>query len=767
MQEIKRVIFNLKFLICLLLTIAAGTIMFVSQQADKHYTKDMTSYERQYNKILSEYRNQDMESAKKAVQAKVNEYETDDTDESIIFHDIYNALLKKIEYVGSYNDYLEDIDTQSKKLSSFGIFNNSKSFSYRNIQKTADDFAALKNTNLQLISDGAVEAFFSFKATDYLIFAIIIFLCLMFLNERKKGLWSVIYSNAGGRTSLALKRIMVLFFTSIVSVMLIYGTNLLVSFYIYGGFEYLNAPLQSVEIFGSLPLNITIKNFIIIYFLFKIIAVFFVSVLLYVLMSAVNDIKYSIVVTAVFLGTEYILFEFLPVQSYWNIFKYFNIFSFINLSELFTNYLNINLFEHAVNIRTICMFSVVPLCIIMTVICILIQTYKRPDTGRNIFNRIALCINRISDKIKMRFNILCFEIYKLLYLQKGILVLLALVLIAVNFNYVSYVDYTDDETIVNQYYELLQGEIDENTLSKIKALISDNDREIQEYEAYSEKYEKGLINYSDYYMNELNLEGAYKNRTALQTVKSRAKELYAKNEKLWLVDEKGFKSILGYNDGSNLGQNQNCADKQSKLALLSIIALILILSGIISFETQSGTKQMLKAMPKGRNRLFRSKLAAVLIIATLVWAISYTGELAALISNSSQIFNAPVHSFTSLEKMQVNISLRQFIVIIYAYRLIVLFCIASLIMLLSSMCSNVNLSYIISCGVLIIPSVMYYYLGINFVKYISASYYLSVLTSVISQYGSLMPLLINSVAMVIVGAVSAVVAGRRYCKCRW
>ncbi|HAI91142.1 MAG TPA: hypothetical protein DCM21_01130 [Butyrivibrio sp.] len=148
-------------------------------------------------------------------------------------------------------------------------------------------------------------------------------------------------------------------------------------------------------------------------------------------------------------------------------------------------------------------------------------------------------------------------------MQKGILVLLALVLIAVNFNYVSYVDYTEHETIVNQYYELLQGKIDENTLSKIEALISDNDREIHEYETYSEKYEKGLINYSDYYMNELNLEGAYKNRTALQTVKSRAEEFYAKNERLWLVDEKGFRSILGYNDGSNLGQNQNCIDKQS------------------------------------------------------------------------------------------------------------------------------------------------------------------------------------------------------------
>ena len=83
------------------------------------------------------------------------------------------------------------------------------------------------------------------------------------------------------------------------------------------------------------------------------------------------------------------------------------------------------------------------------------------------------------------------------------------------------------------------------------------------------------------------------------------------------------------------------------------------------------------------------------------------------------------------------------------------------------MCSNVNLSYIISYGVLVIPSVMYYYLGINFVKYISASYYLSVLTSVISQYVFLIPLLINSAVMIVVGAGSAVVAGRRYCKCRW
>lgn len=803
MQEIKRVIFNFKFLICLLLIIAANTVMFVSQQADEHYNEDMISYEQQYNSILSEYRNSDIKSAKEAVQLKANEYEilknisdlfefkesyseifedrynfykTEypnllnkfengkiDTDEITIRNNIYSALLEKIDYISGYDNYLEDIDAQSKSLSSFSIFNDTESFSYRNIQKTADDFAVLKSTNLQLISDSAVEAFFSFKAADYLIFVVIIFLCLMFLNERRKGLWSVIYSGAGGRASLALKRIVVLFFVSMVSVILIYGINLSISFYIYGGFEYLDAPLQSIEIFGSLPLNITVRDFLVIYFIFKIIAVFLLSVLLYVIMSAVNDVKYSITVTAVFLGIEYILFEFLPVQSYANIFKYFNIFSFINLSELFTNYLNVNLFEYAINIRTICMISAIPLCIIMTVVCILIQAYKRPNTGKSVLDKIALWINCISDKITRNFNILNFEIYKLLYLQKGVLVILALVLIAANFNYVSYVNYTEEETIVNQYYELLQGEIDENTLSKIDDLISNNNQKIQEYETYSEKYDKGSINYSDYYMNELNLEGAYKNQIALQQVKSRAEELYDKNEGLWLVDEEGFKSILGYNDGSDLGQNQNCANKQSEISLLSIVVLILMLSGIISFETQSGTKQMLKSMPKGRNKLFKSKILAVLIITVSVWVVSYTGEIIALMSNNSQIFNAPVHSFTSLEKMQVDIKFWQFVVMIYIYRLLALFSIASIIILLSSIGSNINLTYVISCGILVAPSVLYYYLGISFVKFFSASYYLSVLTSVISEYGALIVLLINSAIMFTVGAFSIALAQNRYC----
>lgn len=141
-----------------------------------------------------------------------------------------NHLLKQAAYLHGYKDYLNMIQANKDALLSFSIFNDPNEFSGRNILKTANEFEALQDISLRLGIDGAIHAFMGFSITDYLLLAVLVLVCVAFLDERKKGLWNIVYALYGGRLRLAIQRVSILLCVSVIGVTLLYGTNLLVGF---------------------------------------------------------------------------------------------------------------------------------------------------------------------------------------------------------------------------------------------------------------------------------------------------------------------------------------------------------------------------------------------------------------------------------------------------------------------------------------------------------------------------------------------------------
>ena len=274
-----------------------------------------------------------------------------DVDENIKLEYIaVNNLLSQTEYLNGYGDWLNTIQNNKENMLTFPIFNDPNSFSGRNIIKTADEFEKLQGVELSAGADGAINALMSFQITDYFLLVILLLFCISFLEERKKGLWSVIHAAPNGRLCLALHRMAILFGVSVCGVLLLYGTNLIIGFSIYGGINDLGRVLQSVELLGRLPILDTVGSFLIRYFLLRIAAAFFVSLLLWLMLTAVNNIKYTIIIAVGVLVAEFSLYTFLPVQSVLNGLKYFNLFTYISLSDLYTNYLNIDIFGYPVGI---------------------------------------------------------------------------------------------------------------------------------------------------------------------------------------------------------------------------------------------------------------------------------------------------------------------------------------------------------------------------------------------------------------------------------
>lgn len=737
MKEVRRILSNRRLIIGLVLILLLNGFLFAREQSGNNYGLDLelpgsssifvddaftvtrepvdakAAYQR-YSAWLNRVRSTPLADAITMLEgekASLNEKITGntDTEDDRLDYVAVNNLLAQTDYLIGYGDWLNTIQKNKDNMLSFPIFNDPDSFSGQNIIKTAEEFEKLQGVDLTLGADGAIDALLSFTLTDYFLFLILLLFGISFLEERKKGLWSVVHAAPNGRLRLAVQRTAILFGISVCGVLLLYGINLVIGFSLYGGINDLGRTLQSVETLGKLPMLGTAGSFLICYFLLRIVAAFFVGLLLWLLLIAVNNVKYTIIVAAGVLVTEYSLYTFLPVQSALNGLKYFNLFTYISLSNLYTNYLNIDLFGYPLGIRSISQLALLPLCLLLAVICILIHCRKKPAAGKDLLGRVAYGINTVTDTGLRHLRLFGMELHKTLWIQKGVVIMALFVYCAVGLSFTADVSISNPaEKAAQQYTTQLEGEITEETLARIDAIETELDQTIADYEGAKLAYEKGEIAVNQLNLYAYNAGVAGTNKEGLRTVRSWIEELLQlgveKGFTPWLIEQTPFEKVYGSAAQSN----------QHRAAVVTVLALTLLLAGSMSYERQSGMTFLLGATPRGRGALLIRKILVAALAATAVWAIVYGMELYALISSFSiQTWNVPAQNISMITQFPVLCSIKGWLVILYLYRLLALFCGAILVLLVSSCIKRVEIAYIAGCGIMLIPSLLYAYVGIE------------------------------------------------------
>lgn len=626
-----------------------------------------------------------------------------------------NHLLKQVQYLDGYDDYLNTIRANKDKMLSFSIFNDPDSFSGRNIILTAEEFQALEGISLTLGADGAISAFMDFAITDYLLLAVLMLICISFLDERKKGLWSVVHAAPNGRLRLALQRTGILLGVSAISVLLLCGSNLLLGFSVYGGMDDLGRAVQSVELLGKMPLVCSVGQFLLMYLLFKIGATFLVALLLWLIFTAINNVKYTIMAAASVLVVEYSLYSFLPVQSGLNLLKYFNIFTYISLSDLYTNYLNIDLFGYPVGIRAVSQYACLPLILLLAVVCIIIHCRKRPAAGKDLLGWFVYGINHIVDRFLRRFHLLGMEFHKTLSIQKGVVILLLFLYLLSGLSFTVTIPVTDQtDAAARQYTSELAGAITDDTFRRIDEIQTELDNTLAAYEQALLKYESGEMEYPQYDVYAREAEAARIKSTGLSVVRQRAEELRSLGDEKgfapWLIEESPYKGTYG---------NEARVNQQSA-ALVAMLTVVLLLAGSFAYETQSGMTYLLASTQRGRKTLLRRKVGMAAILTTIVWAVTYGLEFHAFLGVcDTGTFTASVQNLSMLENFPIQCSIAVFLVGLYLFRWLALFTCAMLTMLILSFMKRMETAYIATCGVILLPSVLYLYLDLEPLKYLS------------------------------------------------
>ena len=593
-------------------------------------------------------------------------------------------LMDQFEYIAGYDDYLDRIQTQADKQSQTALFGDKNSFAHRNLVRTAEEFDGLRGVEVAFGANRAYEGWIEYELADYLYLLLIVIFVFSFLEERQAGLWGAVRSCRNGRLPLGLQRAAILASAAVLGVALIYGVNLLASLTLSGGWGDMGRSIQSLLLFRTLTLHATIGEWIVQYLLVKAASGFMVGLLLWCILGSMANVQFSLAVLGVTVAAEYALFAFLPVQSILNPVKYFNLFSYIRTSKLYTDYLNINLLGYPFGIRRLALIWLPIFTVVFFAWAMLIQHRRRPEGNRDILSAIAGIWDRFADFFRRRLTIGGWELYKTLIFQRVLLILLVIFVASGSLNYIHFGGSPSPQDPWYQAY-----------LTDIQGPVGDW---IGDYFAAAR----------------VNAAGNGELLSAIDRAEARVEEVRQRAEEggyqPWIVV-----STIAYDNVYGVDSQ----DLQRLNAAAAMVFLIVCCAATSAFERQSGVVFMVRSLKRGRRGVFVRKLLSAGIMTALVWAMVYLREFIqfAVYFRPTNLA-APVGNFDVLANFPLNVTMGQYLGLVYLLRFIMLYLLAMVVMFVSERVPTAELSYILNLVALGLPAVLFA-LGIGILQYVS------------------------------------------------
>lgn len=713
MQELKRIIISRTNIVCIAFLIFVNIFIFFWEsdpggdrytlsEYTSHYTQVMNTCKAMDNAEAISYLNnlklqsegkifipdwlnsKDMERKellaeyyyKKYGEQMINDIESgqidiseQSIDKAYMDIEICNKLIEKINYLIEYPEYLNMMSENAENMKTVSIFSDPNSFSYRNIIKTVDDFSSIHITEIALDNDLAINALFTDSISDYSILAYMMVIVLLLIQERKKGLWPLIYAYPEGRSVLAAKRVFILLISSAIATVFLIGGRFLTAGIAYDGFGDMSRPIQSMSIFQGVSQPFTVGTFLINFFVFKIIGTWVISLIIYLMMLAISNTSLGVAVTALFLGTEYTLFALIPDSYAIAVLRFVNIFAMISYNRIYMRYLNINISSYPVNGSTLTTYMIPTALVIFAAGSIIIHHRKKPFSTPNpllkLYDRVLILRARFADRFRLFFT----ELHKILWIQKGIFVISVLLLWAIFISSYPPINRSEYDGTLVYFENMFTGEVTDDTLLKI-----DEQLEI----AYDEAA-RGSMN------------GATKIQY-LSVIKTEAQA--KKGTGLWIMDSTAYDALM----------NMNIDGYQRKTGIIAILFTSVMIAGVFAYEHQQKMKYLLCSADKGRKVLWRKKTVSACILTTVVWLIIYGFEILNTIEvyGSLHSLSAPIQSIMS--EFPFGISILSYLVLMYLLRLFVLLTLSFMVLLVSNLCSKVNTAVIASLAIFSLPA---------------------------------------------------------------
>ena len=698
-------------------------------------TEDKAQQIKEYPDLYQEYKNSNYSYEELATQAE-----------------FYSHFAYQLEYQNDYPAYIKSILKNAENLSSKKLFSNKTSYSYKSIQKSANDFSKNKNIKLSLVNDLPVSAVLNYQIGDFILILICVFMAISFVSEKNVNL--LINTCKNGRRILKMKQLPILILFSLFFSFAIYISEMLISLKIYDAPMNLYALIQSSDIFSDCILHINFLQLFAIHILFKAIIASMIALAIWLFISLSSNIILVSAIAGVITAIELLLYKNISAQSNLSIFKTFNIFSLFDYRSI-SEYNLVSVFSKPIRAEKAVWIIVLLIIFIISALILISANRNYPiKSPKKAFRILHVLFDKLSEfyaKLQSVIYAGRFETFKIMHIGKGLLVVIAfLLIIGFNFNTNPLV-FSSTEAFLNDYYEEYGGELSEKIYKNIEKMRSEADSVESEYNFKSEQYASGEISLEEYEL------AAAKNE-AYDTQRKAVDKLTEQIDRIESLSQKGIKPVLvnelGYN---NLFYSQS---NQTQILIL-ICAVVILFSSVFSIEKGSNMVILNHCSKNGRKQLYFKKIFTVIPKTFTLTLVSYLS----LILQNNYLYklgnmNANIHNLECLQEINLNLSIAEYIILNFIFEFIFVTVVGLIITSLSAFIPQLAVIIISAC-LFILPSALYM-IDIYSAKEISTSYLLN-FNALILDKGISIRSFIMHYALIVFCIVMLVLSNRKWC----
>ncbi len=252
-----------------------------------------------------------------------------------------NAVAQDYHAVRDYASYLDEIQKQAKGMNILGSLSKQKDYRLKAIQKTADDYASLRdvipvfdqNTAILFLDESNIVAWLGIIGS--LLFCLII-------HTRERTFFPLYHVSRNGRKSLYRAKLFTLLaYTSLTSVCM-FGLCLAYACARYG-FGDLLRPIQSAC--TTCPLKISVAEYLLMRFLLFQAGQWFNALVCYVICRLFKTVASAAGAFFLYLGLGFSLSVIPASDSLYGLLHYLNPVSIMDLGTVFREYHLVNLFD--------------------------------------------------------------------------------------------------------------------------------------------------------------------------------------------------------------------------------------------------------------------------------------------------------------------------------------------------------------------------------------------------------------------------------------
>ena len=698
-------------------------------------TEDKAQQIKEYPDLYQEYKNSNYSYEELATQAE-----------------FYSHFAYQLEYQNDYPAYIKSILKNAQNLSSKKLFSNKTSYSYKSIQKSANDFSKNKNIKLSLVNDLPVSAVLNYQIGDFILILICVFMAISFVSEKNVNL--LINTCKNGRRILKMKQLPILILFSLFFSFAIYISEMLISLKIYDAPMNLYALIQSTDIFSDCILHINFLQLFAIHILFKAIIASMIALTIWLFISLSSNIILVSAIAGVITSIELLLYKNISAQSNLSILKTFNIFSLFDYRSI-SEYNLVSVFSKPVRAEKAVWIIVLLVIFIISALILISANRNYPiKSPKKAFRVLHVLFDKLSEfyaKLQSVIYAGRFETFKIMHIGKGLLVVIAfLLIIGFNFNTNPLV-FSSTEAFLNDYYEEYGGELSEKVYKNIEKMRSEADAVESEYNFKSEQYASGEISLEEYEL------AAAKNE-AYDTQRKAVDKLTEQIDRIESLSKKGIKPVLvnelGYN---NLFYSQS---NQTQILIL-ICAVVILFSSVFSIEKGSNMLILNHCSKNGRKQLYFKKIFTVIPKTFILTLVSYLS----LILQNNYLYklgnmNANIHNLECLQEINLNLSIAEYVILNFIFEFIFVTVVGLIITSLSAFMPQLAVIIISAC-LFILPSALYK-IDIYSAKEISTSYLLN-FNALILDKGISIGSFIMHYALIVFCIVMLVLSNRKWC----